>query len=304
MKRLLLVLGVVLTIRALAQTPSANAIVAMGYLYPAPVSVAPGQLITVFLAGDVQGNIEAKVLNVNAPVLQVQAARACAPSPCSTTTAVTIQIPYELGPPCLFTNPACETLAVAIQATQLVVSVDGVATTPISLTPLADRVHILTACDTVVPGGGGIAPIDGYPCRPLVTDPDGTLVTAETPAIGSEVLIAYAVGLGLTNPVVATGQAASVATPTLNQFALDFNFRPNALASRPTGAGAYPASLLIPLYAGLAPGYAGLYQVNFVLPPTPAGLLPCSGTIQSNLTVSLAGLTSFDGAGICVSSGE
>ena len=88
---------VVLTIRALAQTPSANAIVAMGYLYPAPVSVAPGQLITVFLAGDVQGNIEAKVLNVNAPVLQVQAARACAPSPCSTTTAVTIQIPYELG---------------------------------------------------------------------------------------------------------------------------------------------------------------------------------------------------------------
>jgi uncharacterized protein (TIGR03437 family) len=55
-----------------------------------------------------------------------------------------------------------------------------------------------------------------------------------------------------------------------------------------------------PLYSGLVPGYVGLYQINFIVPPPPAGTQSCSGTVQSNLTVSVGGLASFDGAGICV----
>ena len=86
---------------------------------------------------------------------------------------------------------------------------------------------------------------------------------------------------------------------------MDFNYRPNALASQPAFTPANP-----PLFAGSTRGFVGLYQINFVVPPPPAGLQPCSslivasgpigGLVLSNLTVSVGSLVSFDGAGICV----
>jgi len=278
-------------------------IAGMGYLYP-PVLVAPGQLITVFLAGNVDGDIGATVQGISAPVLDVRPGSNCpAAAPCSFLTAITIQIPYELNPGCALRNPEC----LAVLLTQLIVTVNGVAGAPLDLTPLGDRVHILTACDTVVPGASGTAPQNSLPCQPLVTHADGSLVTQGSPARGGEELVAYAVGLGFTTPSIPTGQAAPTATPTAETFALDFNFRPNALATEPLSFVApnlFPADLSVPLFSGLAPGYVGLYQVNFVVPPPPAGALACSGLVQSNLTVSVGGQFSFDGAGICVTPPE
>jgi hypothetical protein len=52
-----------------------------------------------------------------------------------------------------------------------------------------------------------------------------------------------------------------------------------------------------------------LYQINFIVPPPPAGLPPCpdpativafGNVAPSNLTVSVGSNFSFDGAGICV----
>jgi len=215
-------------------------------------------------------------------------------------TAITIQIPYEIEPSCYFTNPAC--LLVVVEA-QLVVTANGVAGAPIELTPVADRVHILTACDTVVSSSSGSAPLNGLPCSPMVTHANGSLVTAGSPAQYGEVVVAYAVGLGLTTPAVPTGQAAATATPTYETFVLDFNFRPNALAAQPIVASAIPDMtpiLPIPLYSGLTPGFVGLYQINFTVPPSPEGTQACAGKVQSNLTVSVGGQYSFDGAGICV----
>jgi uncharacterized protein (TIGR03437 family) len=280
---------------AFGQTASANTIAGLGYVYP-QVTVAPGQLITVFVAGNGQGNISATVQDLAAPVLEVRPASACqSGNICSNLTAVTIQIPYELEPACEFTNPACD----VVVATPLTVTVNGVAGAPLQLSPQGDRVHIVTTCDTVVPGGSGFAPNNGLPCAPLVTHANGSMVTSNSPAQGNEELVAYAVGLGLTTPAIPTGQAAATATPTYETFMLDYNFRPNALATQP---GIYPLTPLglPPVYSGLAPGYVGLYQVNFVVPPYPAGMLPCSGKVQSNLTVSVGGVFSFDGAGICV----
>jgi uncharacterized protein (TIGR03437 family) len=280
-------------------------IAGLGYTYPA-VAVAPGQLITVFLAGNVTGNVSATVQGLTAPVLEVRPASACASgSTCANLTAVTIQIPYELQPPCMFTNPSCLVLA----ATPLIVTVNGIAGEPLQLAPQGDRVHIVTACDTVVPSGTGIPGNSGLPCPPLVTHASGALVTAGSPAQGGEELVAYAVGLGLTTPAVPTGQAAAAATPTYETFHLNFDYRPNALAAQPvleiSGGSGLPVPILpAPVYSGLVPGYAGLYQINFVLPATPAGLQPCTGLVQSNLTVSVGGLFSFDGAGICVESSE
>jgi uncharacterized protein (TIGR03437 family) len=274
---------------AFGQSASVNTITGMGYLYP-KATVAPGQLITVFVAGSIQGEIGASVQGLAAPVFELRPPSGCAAaSLCSGLTAITIQIPYELQPGCIFTIPACNLSLL----TQLIVTVNGVAGTPVNLTPLPDQIHILTACDTVVPSGGATAPFGGLPCAPLVTHADGSLVMPASPAQGSEEVVAYAVGLGLTTPRVPTGHAAPAATPTSGAFVLDFNFRPNALATQPT-------SLNSPLYAGLAPGYVGLYQINFIVPQPPAGMPACSGTVQSNLTVSVGGQSSFDGAGICI----
>jgi len=297
---LLIIVGVALVPAAFGQSSSANPITGMGYLYP-PVAVAPGQLISVFLAGNVPGDIGATVQGLSAPVLEARPASGCtAGAICSGVTAITIQIPYELQPGCSFTTPVCNVLLL----TQLVVTAGGVAGPPIDLTPISDQVHILTACDTVVPSGSGIAPADGLPCAPLITHANGSLVTAGNLAQAGEELVAYAVGLGLTVPSIPTGQAATVATPTQEPFRLDFNFRPNALATQPMPLILEPGSsspdLNSPLYSGLVPGYAGLYQVNFIVPQLPAGVQPCSGLEQTNLTVSVGGQMSFDGAGICV----
>lgn len=291
---------------AFGQSASVNRIVGMGYLYP-PVAVAPGQVITVFVAGNLQGNITAAVTGNPAPVLAVRPASGCpASTVCSSVTAITIQIPYDIEPPCYFTNPAC----LVVEQAQLVVTANGVAGAAIELAPVADRIHILTTCDTVLPTGSGSAPYNDLPCSPMVTHADGSLVTQESPAQGGEQIVAYAVGLGLTTPAVKTGQAAATATPTYEKFMLDFNFRPNALATQPVLPCFCPASapncplpcpvLPGPLFSGLVVGFVGLYQINFILPQPPVGTQSCSSTVQSNLTVSVGGQSSFDGAGICV----
>jgi len=289
------------------QDSSVNTIASVGYLYPAPVNVAPGQLITVFVQGNTQGTITATVQQVSghaAPVIEVRPPTPCilAPtlsSPCSTVTAVTVQIPYEILPTCLL----CATPASF--NTQMYISVNGAAGGLFALTPLGDQIHILTSCDTVVPSGNGYAQFNGLPCSPLVTHADGSPVSAGSPAAGGEEVVVYAVGLGSTNPAVPTGQAATAATPTNQTFNLDFNFRPNALASKPIPPAAIPeaaipSDIYFPVYTGLAPGYVGLYQINLIVAQPPAGLQPCSGAVLSNLTVSVGGLNSFDGAGICV----
>jgi uncharacterized protein (TIGR03437 family) len=280
---------------AFGQSPT---IAGLGYLYP-PAAVAPGQLITVFLAGDVAGGISATVQGFTAPVFEVRPASACAQgSVCANLSAVTVQIPYELQLGCGTIEPVCNVLVL----TQLIVTVNGVAGVPLTLFPVGDSVHILTACDTAVPSGSGIGPTNGLSCQPLVTHADGSLVTAGSPAQAGEELVAYAAGLGATTPAVPTGQAADTATPTAETFALNFDFQPNALAAQPMLpplVTLFP-SYATPLYSGLVPGYAGLYQVNFIVPPPPAGVVACSGTVQTNLTVSVGGLFTFDGAGICV----
>ena len=92
----------------------------------------------------------------------------------------------------------------------------------------------------------------------LATHADNSLVTAASPASAGEVIVLYAVGLGQTIPAL-TGAIAIVAAkiadlPTFNVL-LD-------------GVAVSPSSIL---YAGVAPGFAGLYQINVALPaPLPS----------------------------------
>src|ERR1039457_4439180 len=89
-----------------------------GYPYPS-VTVAPGQLITVFLAGNAQGDISATVQGLSAPVLEVRPGTGCASaSLCSGLTAITIQIPYELNSGCGFLSPVCNLVVMAVRPEQ------------------------------------------------------------------------------------------------------------------------------------------------------------------------------------------
>ena len=280
----------------------AQTLVGAGYGTPAPVSVAPGQIATFYVAGlpSLTGITAALEQggSISIPIQAVSSVSLCptgriVSSVCGSLVAVTVQIPYALN----LAGPA------AVQIGQ-----SGQAGTAIELNPVADQVHVLTACDVALGQSSPEPNLTDLQCPPLVTHSNGALVSASSPASPGEALTAWVFGLGQTTPAATTGQPAKTA-PTAETFNLDFRYQVNALATNPfTGE---PDSIpLHPLFAGLAPGFVGLYQVNFVVPAGPPNGIPqCTlpGTaatgasvVQSNLTVSIGGQFSFDGAGICV----
>jgi uncharacterized protein (TIGR03437 family) len=106
----------------------------------------------------------------------------------------------------------------------------------------------------------------------IATHVDGSLVSGNAPATAGEIVTLWATGLGNTIPELEDGVLPDDIQwlSQLNQFAVQIN-----------GA-ALDASAI--LYAGVAPGYAGLYQVNVQLPdPLPA---------NPEIRLALAGATS------------
>jgi uncharacterized protein (TIGR03437 family) len=97
----------------------------------------------------------------------------------------------------------------------------------------------------------------------------GQLVTDTNPASRSEIVSVYCTGLGAVSPAVATGAPAPVP--------------PSRTVSRVSAyIGGTPAQVS---YAGVAPGFAGLYQVNVQVPATtPPG--------AQNLQISIGGASS------------
>ncbi len=266
-----------------------------GYANPFPLHVAPGQLVTIYLQAPSGANVSATFWGQQAvetvPVVQVRSwSTACIAPPNSMCAsgglAVTVQIPFD----------APDSL-IAVAPSSIAFSVNGEQSGYFGVQAQPDRVHILTLCDSIE---GGEPPLIGEaPCAPLIYHGNGQRVSWQNPASGGEELVAYATGLGQTNPPLSTGMPAASSSPALSSFNLDFNYRPNALATQPSTAGP-PTNP--PLFAGSTQGYVGLYQVNFTVPPPPAGLV--GGLVYSNFTVSVGSFISFDGAGICVTTGS
>jgi uncharacterized protein (TIGR03437 family) len=100
---------------------------------------------------------------------------------------------------------------------------------------------------------------------------DYSLVTAAKPAKPGEVIIMYLAGLGATNPSVASGQPAP-STPPL------------AEVTTPVTVTVANQNAVVD-FAGLTPGSAGLYQIDFQVPTTAS-----SGNL--NVVVMQNGLTS------------
>jgi len=87
----------------------------------------------------------------------------------------------------------------------------------------------------------------------IVRATDYSPVTAANPAHAGDYMVIFCTGLGATRVPIPTGSGATDAdwaTATFSLQIIGFNNGPAASF----------------LYAGLAPGYPGLYQVNFQLP--------------------------------------
>lgn len=308
-------------------TPTATAaIVSAGYSFlPGVLSAAPGQVLSLLVYGLEyrlqnrvvatstplpatlagfsvtlqQGTFESTVNTFAVPLLGVQQSpclNSLAPGLCPALTVLSVQIPFEVVPDC----PIC--LRPFDPPASLTVSENGVPKSSVPLRLPPHNIHVVDACDTTALLS--LPPNEGALCGKVVVHEDGSRVTASHPAKVGEQLVMYAFGLGRTEPLVKTGERTLPPAPFFPEgvFRLHFDFTPNAPPSFPFSR-IFGLSSPTPVYAGLVAGFVGLYQVNFVVPPPPsaAPFVACDFfDIQSNLTVMLAGVLSFDGAGICV----
>jgi hypothetical protein len=301
-------------------------LVGSGYSNPTSIRVSPGQITTLFVSGldiDPTRPQNASTLplptslagisvtmkqsqSYAAPILAVKQLSVCSVSggagptapPDCLVGAITIQVPYELSPippPNGSGTPSAE----------VVVSRNGIASKAFMVFVTPDNLHVLSTCDSF-PSKQGIV------CSSAVTHADGTLVTADSPALPGETVVIYAYGLGQTSQTPNTGQASPTPAATLSSpLYLRFDFTSNAVPSPPfiNRASAIPPPT--PIFAGLTPEQVGLYQINVTIPSTIPAVDRCGSTcshvactmyntITSNLTIDIGANLSWDGAAICV----
>lgn len=136
--------------------------------------------------------------------------------------------------------------ATATQQLPIVLSVNNALTLPLMLNIIPAAPGVLSALDGPTPPSvqNGAHIIAQHSAN-------YSLVTASSPAAPGEVLIMYLVGLGATNPSVASG-AATPPSP------LHY-----ATITPVVTVGSEPSTVS---FAGLSPYFVGLYQVNFQVP--------------------------------------
>jgi uncharacterized protein (TIGR03437 family) len=303
---------------ALHAQQQSPAVVSAGYSAPESLSAAPGQVITLFLRGEPGARIHAAATSlplpvslagysvhlhqtysqdpIPAPLFAVYTVDRCfglAATTCSTLTALTIQIPYELSPNIPRSGRPTNFAA-------LTVSHRGVSGEPFPLDPVSDSIHVLNSCDTTFPPGFERPTDLAGPCKPVVAHLDGTVVTPSRPAAAGETLVLYAFGLGASGGTVRNGEGVRSPIP-LTDVSIGFQVGVNLSPVRPSAPPPPAGNSPLPVFAGLTPGQVGLYQIAFVVPPLPASAEECTASrISSNFTVTISRQASFDGAGICV----
>ncbi|HTC89201.1 MAG TPA: hypothetical protein VK686_12930, partial [Bryobacteraceae bacterium] len=125
----------------------------------------------------------------------------------------------------------------------------------------------------VVPAAPGVLSANDGPTPPSVQNgahiiaqhaADFSLVSSSHPAKPGEYLVIYLVGMGVTDPAVASG-TQTPASPLAK------------VTKQPTvTVASQPASVV---FAGLTPGFVGLYQINFQVPASVA-----SGVVEVDVT--------------------
>ncbi len=302
-------LAVVLSSAQPISAPS-NAISLAGSGYSTPSSalaVAPGQVIVLLvygvttainsptvpvpgpngypltLAGISVDLIQGKAASVtNLPLRGIYQTNCMAS--CSSVTGITLQTPFEL--------------AAGGASPQLRISQNGTPIGGVSPIPVTDNVHVLNTCDyDQIYISAAFSVPQNICTADVIGGAELYLNSLYNLARGGDELAMWLFGMGAT-----TAPAANCCTSPdqlgnpIQPFLLNFDFRPNATASPAVPGYGVTAAPLFAAHVG-----EGLYQVNFVVPPVPAGLPACDGVkIKSNLTVTISGPNSYDAAPICV----
>lgn len=289
------------------------------YQRPTMINVAPGQIVTFYVHG-IGAKLTTRVdavslplpttlagisalflqqpLPIAVPIVSVDPIATCSDLTrpgCSSYTAVTVQIPY------LIAAGSVNLVSFGPPLTTIEFLENGAPAAAVDVNPFYDQIHVLRECDEMIAGNpytcSRVQPMFGS----IVTHSDGSRVTFTSPAKPGEQVQIYAVGLGPPDLLpFPDGVAVSSPTP-VRILGISFDARPNALPSRPSAF----AVLTQPVFAGLIPGYVGLYQVNVIVPGLGPEMQPCqpnyrTARIDSNLTINVIGVNSFDGAAICV----
>lgn len=301
------------TVLAVAQQNAPGPVVSVGYAPPAPIVVAPGQVITLFTRASASSALTEAVIAgqtplptslggisvlleqtvseapIPLPLFAVFPLRNCyglVPSVCTPLTAITVQIPWQLRPN-VPRSGRPENFAV------LRLSQAGATSEAVPLNPVADAIHVVSTCDTTMPAVSSRPPELAGACRSLLTHLDGELVTPGNPAQAGETIVLYLVGLGAAslnqeNGAAATGPAAIEGIRAAFRFGADLEPQDPVTSN------------LTPSYAGPTPGQVGLYQISFAVPEPPADTPPCRSVSSSNITVSFGRTVSFGGVSFCV----
>ena len=130
---------------------------------------------------------------------------------------------------------------------------------------------------TVTPTGPGVMVVPPANHALVWNIEEASLNSAQTPTKPGEYITAYVIGQGLVDNPVATGAAAPSSPYSL------------PLAAVQATIGGQPAVIQ---FAGLAPGYVGLMQLNLHVPDVPAGELALEvtiGGVAANSTVISVG---------------
>lgn len=90
----------------------------------------------------------------------------------------------------------------------------------------------------------------------IATRADGSVITPDNPAHAGDYVVLYATGLGQTNPPMAVGEVPAKAAQIKQLGDLKVSL----------GGVAIDSSQI--MYAGVSPGFGGLYQINLKLPDT------------------------------------
>jgi uncharacterized protein (TIGR03437 family) len=195
-------------------------------LAPAAVSIGALPLPTTF------NNTFALVGSLQAPLYSLSSGQ------------IDIQIPSELSAP---------------QQIPVVLSVNNALTLPVTL--------------NLVPAAPGVLSANDGPTPPSVQNrahliaqhsADFSLVSSSNPAKPGEYLVMYLVGMGATDPAVASG-TQTPASPLAK------------VTNQPTVTVGSQAATVA--FAGLTPGFVGLYQINFQVPASVA-----SGVVEVDVT--------------------
>jgi uncharacterized protein (TIGR03437 family) len=217
------------------------------------------------------------------------------PSATCIVTAITAQVPFDLAVDYGHLSPLAHTTTISI-------SEGGETSKSFAVLVIPQQIHILTTCDA--PMMNRTEAIFTSTCAAVITHADGSWVSASKPARVGELLVMYAVGLGATSPVVRAGDPSPMPPAVAaGRFTVSFAYH---------GADTPPAQQSPflhpnPVFVGLTPTEAGLYNVNFFVesPPRGSAPAPCIDPDQTNLTITLFNdlSPSMDIARFCVDSG-